>query len=142
MSPSTARHVNHVALALLVAALVCWIAFHLLPMERDGGRGWELWRQILRAPKIGSMFGWKKLLPISGFLTLGLLVPASPFVTTLLRSSTPCRWLAMLASGAAFFGFGGAVAASLDSSYSFFCLVASMFLNFFGLVCIRHVAPE
>jgi hypothetical protein len=139
MLPSTARQVNRVALALLIAALVCWIAFHLLPMDRGGGRGWELWRQILRAPRRGSMFGWENLLSISGFLTLALLVPASPFLAPLLRSSAPCRWLAVLASGAALANFGGALAATHDSSFAFGCLVASIVLNFIGLVCIRHL---
>ncbi|MEK7950179.1 hypothetical protein [Luteolibacter soli] len=142
MSPSTVLRVNKVALILLIAALVCWVAFHFLTIGGGHDRGWEIWREIVQVFKRSRMPGWRQMIAISGFLMLSFLVSASPFAIPLLRSHRLFWWLAVLASGAALAGFGTFVAGSHNRGYALDCLLASMVLNFAGLLCIRRLRPE
>ncbi|HEY1122947.1 MAG TPA: hypothetical protein VGE67_15150 [Haloferula sp.] len=137
----SARHLpahplNRLGVALLVAALACWIGFHFLRFYGDM-RGWGLWKEIWQALMRGSMPQWRGMIFISAFLTIALLVSAAPFITLLLRKSKPCRWLAIMASGAALLGLGSIILKDTLEGPALPVLLAAMTLNFIGLICLR-----
>ena len=134
--PLTAPPLNRLGIALLIAALVCWIGFHLLPME-DHTRGWETWQSIWMIMTRGSMPGWHSMVFISSFLTLSILVMASPFATSLLQASRLCRWLAIGGSGFALLCLGTIILDYGPLLPALTVLLASMTLNFAGLICLR-----
>ncbi|MCW1921597.1 hypothetical protein OKA05_03465 [Luteolibacter arcticus] len=138
---STAHSSNRLGVALLIAALVCWIGFHLLPID-DYMRGWELWKRIWEITTRGYRPGWQNLIAISAFLAIAILVTASPFVTLPLRTSKPCRWLAIVASGAALLGLGSLIVMDFPGGPASALLLAAMALNFVGLICLRSPRLE
>jgi len=77
------------------------------------------------------------MIAISAFLTIAILVTASPFITLLLRGSNLFRWLAIIASGTALLGLGSLILIDLPDGSAFVLLLATMILNFAGLMCIR-----
>jgi hypothetical protein len=134
--PLPAHPLNRLGIALLIAALVCWIGFHLLPIH-DYMRGWELWKRTWEIMTRGSLPPWQNMIAVSAFLTIAVLVTASPFVTILLRTSKPCRWLVIGASGAALLGLGSLIVDDSPSGPALPFLLAAMALNFVGLICLR-----
>ena len=82
------------------------------------------------------------MIGISAFLTIAILVTASPSVILLLRASNPFRWLAIIASGVALLGLGGLILNDLPNGSALPLLLAAMALNFIGLMCIRPLRPE
>jgi hypothetical protein len=134
--PLPAHPLNRLGLTLLIAALACWIGFHFLSIE-GYMRGWELWKQIWEILTRGTLPAWQSMIAISAILMTAVLVTASPFVTFLLRTSRPCRWLAVIASGAALLGFGSLILKDTPSGLAIPFLLAAMVLNFIGLICLR-----
>ena len=139
--PLTAHPLNRVGIAVLIAALVSLISFHLLPVYSDA-RGWEIWKRIWVLVTRGSLPPWKSMIAISAFLTIAILVTASPFMTSLIRTSKPCRWLAIVVSGAAFLGLGSLIVVDTPNAPAFWFLLAAMALNFVGLICLRSPRLE
>jgi hypothetical protein len=139
-SPLPAHPLNRLGIALLIAALICWIGFHLLPIDSNS-RGWELWTAIWELLTRGRRLQSQSMIGISAFLTIAILVTASPFVTLLLRASNPFRWLAIIASGAALLGLGGLILSDIPNGSALPLLLAAMALNFAGLMCIRPLRP-
>ena len=143
--PLSAHPLNRLGIALLFAALVCWIGFHLLPIDHYM-RGWELWKIIWLVLTSGSPPDWITMIFISAFLTIAILVATSPFVTILLRSSKACRWLAIGVSGAALLSVGSIILIAHAHPRAYELLLAAMALNFVGLICLRaprlETAPE
>jgi hypothetical protein len=127
---------NRLGIALLIASLACWVGFHLLPID-NYMRGWELWKRIWELMTRGSLPPWQSMIGISAFLTIAILVTTSPFLTFLLRTSRPCRWLAVVASGAALLGLGSLIVDDSPNGPAFWFLLAAMALNFAGLICLR-----
>jgi hypothetical protein len=127
---------NRVAIALLIAALACWIGFHLLPIH-EPTRGWETWQSIWVRMTRGPIPNWRGMVFISSFLTLAILVTASPFVTNLLRSSRLCHRLALGGSGFALLCLGWITVDYGPHRPALAFLLAAMVLNFSGLICLR-----
>jgi len=140
-TPSPAHPLNRLGIILLISALICLIGFHLLPIDRNS-QGWEFWPAIWDVLTRRGRIQWESMIAISAFLTIAILVTASPFITRLLRASNLFRWLAIVASGTALLGLGGLILIDLPDGPAFVFLLATMLLNFAGLICIRPHAPH
>jgi hypothetical protein len=148
MPISQARRMNRIALALLVAALIAFAAFHLVPVgprlgSDDGWRVWPEVRHFLEAPNLEDL---QTMIGISSFLTCVVLILTSPFLIPVLRSSRLAWWLATIVSGMVFAGLGVVVAIhnlgpGTQPGPAVFCLLAALALNFLGLLFIRREAP-
>jgi hypothetical protein len=146
---------NLIALALLITALIAFIAFHFLVItiytdpgySKTRDLGWEIWPELLEFLKDVDFDQLQGMIAASAFLTYCLLVVASPFLVPVLRVSRIGWWVTVIASGLAMLGFGGIVLISNDDpSFSLpgpglYCLLASLALNFIGLLFIRREVP-
>jgi hypothetical protein len=132
---------NRVAVALLIAALACWIGFHFLPID-EPTRGWQTWQSIWVRMTSGPIPNWRGMVFISSFLTLAILVTASPFVTNLFRASRICRRLAIGGSGFALLCLGWITVDYGPYRPALSSLLATMALNFAGLICLRAPRSE
>ena len=147
-----ARRMNLIALALLITALIAFVAFHFLVItiytdpgySKTRDLGWEIWPELLEFLKDVDFDQIQGMIAASAFLTYCLLVVASPFLVPVLRVSRISWWVTVIASGVAMVGFGGIVLISDDDpSFSvpgpgLYCLLASLALNFLGLLFIRR----
>lgn len=136
LTPSPAHPLNRLGLVLLIAALICWIGFHFFPIDSNS-RGWELWGAIWEMFTRGDQLQWDSMIGISAFVTIAILVTAAPFVTPLLRSSPPFRWLAITVSGAALLGLGSLILKDASKGPAAPLFLSAMALNFCGLICLR-----
>jgi len=150
-----ARRMNQIALALLVTALTILIAFHLLPFdpslastEGNHHRGWVIWEFIMPA------LSFERLLfsPNRGALMIAslplsmLLVAASPFLIPLLSGSRPIWWITILltsvcAAAVTWMVWELSVDPITRPPKSIGTYLASVYLNFLGLLFIRREAP-
>lgn len=131
-----------VALALLIAALLLFAAFHFLPVgtnSDDGGDVWRgLWRLLQRPQRLWGMPD--SVVMITSFLTFTLLIVASPFLTNVWMKSRLARGLVTTFSGLAAAGFW--VMYFLRGEYrdlgvGGWCLLISTVVNFAGLLLVR-----
>ena len=150
-----ARRMNLIALALLVTALIAFVAFHFLVItvvtdpgsSRSEELGWRIWPELLEFLKDADFNDAEGMIAVSAFLTYCLLVIASPFIIPILRMSRLGWWITVIASGLAMCGFGGMILLSEDDpAYSVpgpgtYCILASLALNFLGLLFIRREVP-
>jgi hypothetical protein len=146
---------NLIALALLVTALIAFVAFHFLVItivtdpgsSRSDESGWRIWPELLEFLKDADFNDAEGMIAVSAFLTYCLLVVGSPFILPVLRMSRLGWWITVIASGLAMCGFGGMILLSEhDPAYSVpgpgtYCLLASLALNFLGLLFIRREVP-
>ena len=126
---------NRFCIGLLIAAQVCFVAFHLLPIYTDA-RGWELVERFVVLLTSRPLPSGRFMIASSSFLMVAILVTVSPFVTSLLRASRPCHLLAVGASGAALLGFGSLILDDFPNYPALWVLLAAMILNFIGLICL------
>ena len=153
-----ARRMNLIALALLITALIAFTAFHFLPVmaETEFARigaapdeinaGWSIWQEIgnfFVAPRIDDS---QAMIGISTFLTCVVLILACPFLVPLFRRSRLVWWIATIASGLVLTGLGGLLvitnlAPDDHPGPAIFSLLASLALNFLGLLFIRRELP-
>lgn len=145
-----ARRMNLIALALLVTALIAFVSFHFLVIEYDDSSpdmGWEIWPTFFDTLKNLDITDMEDMLATSAFFTYCLLVIASPFSMVLLRNSRPLWWISTITSGGAFCTISGMIClAELIGTSStpgpgLYCLLASLALNFLGLLFIRREVP-
>lgn len=137
------RHpMNRLALGFFIAALVCFGAFHFVPMGgRD--RGWDVWMEVYRVVKagrwvrldavyamlIGFLLGWSL-----EFLTGPILIP---FVCW---NKLICRLMAFVSFGA-LVGFGWLMRET-SADNPFLWILSSQAFHFLGCLCIRRPQPE
>ncbi len=153
-----ARRMNLIALALLITALIAFGAFHFLPVmsetefDRMGAdpneinAGWSIWQEIgnfLEAPDIHDS---SAMIGVSTFLTFVVLILACPFLIPLFRRSRLVWWVATIASGLVLTGLGGLLVITNlgpgdHPGPAIFSLLASLALNFLGLLFIRREVP-
>lgn len=143
-----ARRMNLLALALLITALIAFTGFHLLPVESriESGDGWWVWHEIgifLESPDLQDI---QSMIGISSFLTCVVLILSGPFLIHILRRSRLACRLATIVSGMVFAGLGVVVAIhnlrpATQPGPAVFCLLASLALNFLGLLFIRREVP-
>ncbi len=140
---------NLIALALLISALPAFGAFHFLLFDSPTGneewniRGWKLWREIIDVV-MSLSFDGAAMIAIATFLAHSLMVVSFPFIIAPLRSSRWLWWLAAVSSGIALCGFGGFMItnfANRSPGPGFYSLLASLALNFLGLLFIRRETP-
>ena len=148
-----ARRMNLIALALLITALIAFVVFHFLSFEiytdpsYGPSNGWMMWPGLIDFLGDVDFEDLAGMIAASAFLTYSLLVVVSPFIVPFLRISRLGWWMCIIASGVAMCGFGGVVLFSgHDPSFSvpgpgFYCLLASLALNFLGLLFIRREVP-
>lgn len=148
-----ARRMNLVALALLVTALIAFVAFHFLRFEiyadpsYGPSIGWALWPTLIDFIGDVDFNDLTGMIAASAFLTHSLLVVVSPFIVPLLRISRLGWWMSAIASGVSMCGLGGAVLFSdHDPTFSvpgpgFYAILASLALNFLGLLFVRREVP-
>jgi hypothetical protein len=153
MAHDRARWMNLIALAILVTALIAFVAFHFLVIQTyvDPGfgqaeeRGWRIWLEVyefLKDPDPGEI---EAMVGVSSFMASVVLVVASPLLVPVFSRSRWAWWIAVLVSGSAMCGLGGVVllGPSADPSYAvpgpgIHCLLAVLVLNFTGLLFIRR----
>ena len=142
---------NVVALALLLTALIVFVAFHFLIVEYDSDpsavgkneMGWEIWPSLFEFLKEADFSDLRGMIVAASFLCATLLVVLAPFLLPVLKRSRLAWWVVVIPAGIATCGFGGLVAMDLlDPSHSFGpavpCLLAAFPLNFIGLLFIRR----
>ncbi len=144
---------NLTARTLLGAALATFIAFHFLVFYDlspflDPHRGWRLWEQVWASFVSPNFDDPWELIALSSFLAASLLTVASPFAFSLLANSRWMWWLAVIASGMALTGLGSMLVTYYFDPDEFdrtgpglFCLLATLVLNFLGLLFIRRESP-
>jgi hypothetical protein len=155
-----ARRMNLIALALLITALIAFGAFHFLIIEIYPGPslspdletvGWQVWPSLVETLGELHTSGMQPMVTISAFVTSALLVVACPFLVPVLRISRLIWWITVITSGAAMCGWGGVILMEPTDPTSCilgpgsYCLLASLALNFLGLLFIRRevtAAPE
>ncbi len=149
-----ARRMNLIALALLVAALISLIAFHVAPLDgsltSDGRivRGWVIWELVISVftsgeffqSSIGAMLAWMSL-PMSMALVAG-----APFLIHLLRGSRPIWWIMMIMTSVCLVAISWLIwELSRDPittpPRSIGLLMTAVYLNFLGLLFIRREDP-
>ncbi len=150
-----ARRMNQIALALLITALISFVAVHFLVLQRYTDPmlelpetvGWQVWpgmgdtlRFHLSSNDISGMVA------LSAFITFSLTVIGCPLLVPFLRASRISWWIVVITSGAAMCGLGGNILMEQDPSFStpgpgLYCLLASLALNFLGLLFIRREVP-
>jgi hypothetical protein len=148
-----ARRMNLIALALLITALIAFVAFHFLPLEiytdpslfsKGHEIGWRIWPSLVRFLNDVDFNDLEGMIAVSAFLTYCLLVVGSPFIIPVLRVSRLGWWITVICSGLAMCGFGGMIVMTENNpSFSIpgpglYCLLASLALNFLGLLFIRR----
>ena len=151
-----ARRMNLIALALLITALIAFVAFHFMVItiytdptlvSKSKETGWEIWPTLWDYLHLPDYHDLQGMTAASAFLTYSLLVVACPFILPFLRMSRLAWWITVIASGVATCGFGGIVLfTEHDPSISspgpgLYCLLASLALNFLGLLFIRREMP-
>ena len=148
-----ARRMNLVALALLLTALIAFVAFHFLVVEYASGSstmetdemGWKIWPSLYDFLKDGDFSEIEETITAASLLCSTLLVLLSPFLIPVLKRSRLAWWVLVIPSGMATFGFVGIVGMSILSSSNPLgpgipCLLAAFALNFIGLLFIRREA--
>jgi peptidoglycan/LPS O-acetylase OafA/YrhL len=151
MAISHARRMNLVALALLLTALIAFVAFHFLVVEYDSdpmveGKhqiGWEIWRSLFEFLKQADFSESRGMVAAASFLSATLLVVLTPFLLPVLKKSRLMWWVVFIPAGMATCGFGGIVAMNFFNAENSFgpgipCLLAAFALNFIGLLFIRR----
>ncbi len=151
-----ARRMNLIALSLLITALIAFIAFHFLiierytdPMLKLGPEmvGWQVWPILYDT--LTSHLGSNNIsgmIALSAFITFSLIVAGCPFLIPILKVSRLSWWIVVVSSGAAMCGLGGNILTEQDPDFStpgpgLYCLLASLALNFLGLLFIRREVP-
>ena len=148
-----ARRMNLIALVLLVTALIAFVTFHFLPMYHlpmaDNRHGWTVWIDMsYYARSMTASNSQLENILLSGLLAFAPLVSCAPFLVPVLRVSRLSWWLAVVTSGLTFTGSGGVLLlwmgrAGVMPGPAFVCLLASLSLNFLGLLFIRREqAPD
>ncbi|WP_264513662.1 hypothetical protein [Luteolibacter rhizosphaerae] len=147
-----ARRMNLIALALLITALIAYIAFHFLPLEVyppdlygiEPDRGYEVWGEVVEFAKDPSANDPQDMIALAGFLCAAFLIIVSPFLVPLLHRSRWMWWTVVLVSGATLCGLGGVLlliffhdGEAIPGS-GIHCLLAALALNFLGLLFIRR----
>lgn len=141
---------NLVALALLITALIGFVCFHFMVLNVDTERkGWQIWPSLIEFLKAADFDDLQGMVAAAAFLTYTLLVVATPFAIIALCRSRLLWWLIAIASGTAMCGLGGVIILGMiDDDVSaptpgLLCLLASLALNFLGLLFIRREhAPD
>lgn len=143
---------NLIALALLITALIAYVAFHFLPVEVyppdlygvEPERGYEIWEEVVEFAKDPSANDEQDMIALAGFLCAAFLITACPFLIPFLHRSRWMWWTVGLMSGATLCGLGGVLfliffyeGASIPGP-AIYCLLAAMALNFIGLLFIRR----
>ena len=133
-------------MALLIAALVLFVAFHFLKGFGSRYVGWHVWYEISNAiwrPK--DLFEQPKTaVIISSFLTFSLLILASPFLGCVWVKSRLAWWMAVIFSSLTVTGFWVLMFARNPTSTiqsGGWCLLIAPLLNFAGLVLARGKTP-
>lgn len=127
----------------LIAALVLFVAYNILPDQGGRDVGWhiwpELWKDMLHDPQ--SFFRDSKLgIIISSFLCFSLIIVVSPFLKNVWPKSRLAWWGVMAFSGLTSVGFWGVFCVKSSNQSlgtGLWCLLFAPVLNFIGLLLAR-----
>lgn len=141
----SAPGVVRLALVLFSGSLVSLILFNLLPAFSSRERGWTIWVSIIEVihrPALAR--DPTNQILIASFLTLPVLVTASPFLTQMYLKSRLTWWLATLMAGTSTSALWFILLSEdVRPNLGIWCLLASPALNFVGLLSIRFAKqPE
>ncbi len=108
--------------------------------------GWQVWPDFFEILMDPDFSDTRNMIVATTFLTHGLMAVASPFLILPLRASRWLWWVAVLSSGIAMCGLGGIILLDLDPESvipgpGFYCILASLALNFLGLLFICRETP-
>lgn len=131
------------SLALLIAALLVFGAFHFLPGFETENKGWNAWVDLWHLMSSPEELAEPLLaVAVASFLTFTLLIAASPFLGNVWLKSRFAWWLAVIFSGLAAAGFWIGVFGDggLDPNPGpgGWCLLTAPMLNFAGLLMARR----
>ncbi len=137
-----ARRMNRIALALLIIALIAFIAFHFLPWQSQAG--WKIWGSIL-----GDLTRFRRIdgegaIAMASLFATSVMLVAGPFLISVFQRSRLIWWLVTIVAGSALVGLSGVIAHAFFTGMDFRfgsgmgCLVAAQTLNFLGLFFIRR----
>jgi hypothetical protein len=160
MNPLPPRRSDRVAVVLLLAATVGYLAMlglpycHFLTSGPAGEpswrtfRGYELWQDVLPSPRDLRDPEVLELAFSAGFLLLSLLVGACPFLVVPLSHSRVLWWAVVLVSGMAVIGLVGVLGWYLSTDRidrqswrpgpGLVLLLGTPLLNFAGLLFVRR----
>ena len=128
-----------VVLVLLVAALLLFVAFHLMHLK-TGERGWDTWRgiwEIFHQPEVILKVPMLAM-AVASFLMFSILVVASPFLTGVWTRSR-LAWIVAIISSGLVTGVVWGIYQNRPGHLSAgeWCLMISLMLNFVGLLLAR-----
>ncbi len=134
-----------ISIALLVAALLLFVAFHFLPGFETEEVGWSVWRdlwKVMLEPQ--QLNDPQSAVLIASFLTFSLLIVASPFLTEVWTKSRLAWGFALTFCGLASAGFWVMIFSDSpsDPEPGGWCLMIAPLLNFAGLLLARGETPE
>jgi hypothetical protein len=153
---------NRIAFAILIFALLAFIAFHFLPLvviydvgpggseESEVVTGWQMWPDAWENAKSGGAGSSDIAADMISNAALAcgtLLIIAAPFLIPVLRISRITWWILVLMSGLAAMGLSGVTvfyfglpqpADGALIGAGFYLLVTAQILNFIGLLFIRR----
>lgn len=157
-----ARRMNRIAFAILIFALLAFIAFHFLPLvviydvgpggseESEVITGWQMWPDAWENAKsagAGSSDIAADMISNAALACGTLLIIAAPFLIPILRVSRLTWWIVVLMSGLAAMGLSGitvfyfGLPQPADGALigaGFYLLVTAQILNFIGLLFVRR----
>ncbi|MES2922118.1 MAG: hypothetical protein V4819_11255 [Verrucomicrobiota bacterium] len=135
------------SMAFLITALGLFTAMHFLPVDRsDDERGWLMWKLIWVVIWLARKYPGFDYLGLAvglfSFLTLSLLIVASPFlgnvwVKSLLAWSVVVIFSGVAAAGFCFWVLGLDGISTGNLRFGGWCLLIAPVLNFIGLLLAR-----
>lgn len=135
---------NRLALGMHGAAVLLFLAYHLLPgFGIDAG--WVIWPELGNAVRDPRIFEEPVALALfASFLMLTALIVASPFLSIAFRRSRLAWWLVTVMSGSAMVLLGGLILIHNDLGRlgpGGMSLLACPAFHFIGMLMIRKERP-
>ena len=133
---------RRISIALLIAALALFVAFHVLPGFNHKNPGWKVWARLwmdLRTPQDLLRYPEDAVIEIC-FLNIALLIVAAPFLTQVWLKSRLAWWFVTAVSGLVAGGNLGMLLVNNsmpDLGSGGWCLLIALVLNFTGLLLAR-----
>lgn len=135
-------------MALLLAALGMFVAFHFLPFFGGTSQGFHMWlgvRCLSEDPKLINEEPWF-VIGMACFLNIALLIPTSPFLTQVWVKSRLAWWLVTILSGLAVTGFCLVFffiyPSKAQPNWGGWFMLLAPILNFLGLLLARRWREE
>ncbi len=143
------RHpMNRLALGFFIAALVCFVVFHVTRYRNETGvgpYGADIWKNLYVFVRFGFWRSapWHVYLIISSFVMMSCLTVFAPTMVPFLSGNRLVWWLVTLISGISSAGFS-VVPLCMNHAHGppIWAIVACQSFHLLGCLCIRRPKPE